>query len=133
MHKREIISEKIIHYHEILIVISKVRNLEAYLDGKTNILDWNPFETGDKSPLYSTPLQFPSTIPSDSVLRMESDEVVEYVEMLEARAQQYADQIDALQQDTSIFAELVEKLNSEVLEKQNEPNTTPRTAKQKKR
>lgn len=64
---------------------------------------------------------------------MESDEVVEYVEMLEARAQQYADQIDALQQDTSIFAELVEKLNSEVLEKQNEPNTTPRTAKQKKR
>ncbi len=96
-----------------LLMVLKVHALEAFLDGKRDILDWDPvnFEPFQFSPLPP----YPTCKPPTASLEGESVEVREYIELLEVQARAYVLQATTLEQDTKTFIDLVDKLNSEVV------------------
>jgi len=101
---------------ERLDLMSKVRELDAVLDGKVNFNDWRPFSTADFQSILSSPPPIPRGRPNVPVLAAESYAIRQYVATLEEQAAVYGEQISALLQDTHLFADLVERLNLEVIE-----------------
>jgi len=102
--------------HKVVVVeqTAKIHCLEAYLEGKINMLDWNQFDCINFQPLTFSFPPAPSGRPSAKVLKYESREVTSYIDVLETQACKSMAQMEALAQELKIFSDLVEKLNEEV-------------------
>lgn len=69
--------------------IIEIHLLEAYLDGKVSMMDWNQFDCINFQPLTFTFPPAPTSRPSETKLRHERVEVVAYVDVLESQACRY--------------------------------------------
>jgi len=117
--------------------MSKVTNLEAYLDGKTDVMTWNPFDSVNfLQPPPSPTLSAPRLRPPDDVIDCESDEVKSYILDLEGQGEALSEEAETLKEDTRMFVDLVEQLNREVLdlhERTEEEGNSPQQPKRKRK
>lgn len=67
----------------------QVHVLEAYLEGKINMMEFNQFEVINFEPLSFAFPPAPSKRPPDAVLVNERDEVIAYVGIMEDQAYKY--------------------------------------------
>eukprot|EP00026_Physarum_polycephalum_P007977 Phypoly_transcript_08050.p1 GENE.Phypoly_transcript_08050~~Phypoly_transcript_08050.p1 ORF type:complete len:140 (+),score=6.07 Phypoly_transcript_08050:387-806(+) len=77
--------------HKVVVLeqTAKINDLEAYLEGRVNTMNWNQFDCINFQPLTFSFPPAPTGRPTDKVLKHERIEVIAYIDVLETQACKY--------------------------------------------